>query len=74
MKIKKITKLLSAGEKVTIWGNDEHKYVYRGSVENIPQKLMNEKLIEGPNGCYLDIRYGCCDCEDHVAVFIDKEV
>jgi len=35
---------------------------------------MNEKLMKGPDGCYIDIRYGCYDCEDHVAIFIDKEV
>lgn len=74
MKVKKIAKLLPPWETITIWGNDEHKYVWRGVVEDIPHKLMNEKLIKGEDSCYLDIRYGCCDCKDHVAVFIDKEV
>ena len=74
MKVKKLAKLLPAWEKITIWGNHEYKYIYKGSIEDIPSRLMNEKLMKGPDGCYIDIRYGCSDCENHVAIFIDKEV
>ena len=71
MKIKKIAKILSPWETITIWGDDEHKYLWRGAVEDIPKRFMDRKLIEGEDGAYLDIRYGCCDCPDHVAVFIE---
>ena len=73
MKVKKIFKLLSPWEVVTIWGDDEHKYLYRGPVDNIPFKLWDRKLIKGEDDCYLEVRYGCCDCEDHVAVFVEGE-
>jgi len=73
MKIKKLIKLLPPWEIITIWGDDEHEYLYRGTVEDIPQRFMKRKLIEGEDMCYLDIRYGCCDCEDHVAVFVKEE-
>ena len=73
MKVKKLTKLLPPWEIITIWGDDEHKYIWRGAVEHIPHNLMNRKLIKGEDECYLDIRYGCCDCGDHVAVFVEGE-
>jgi len=71
MKVKKLVKLLSPWETITIWGDDEEEYLYRGAVQDIPHRFMKRKLVEGEDRCYLDIRYGCCDCEDHVAVFVE---
>ena len=72
MKIKKLQKLFSPYEEVAIWGNDEDIPVFRGLIENIPIRLDGYKLIEGPNGYKIDIRYGCSDCTDHIAVFIEE--
>ena len=73
MKVKKIVKLLPAWETITIWGDDEDEYIWRGAVQDIPQRLMDRKLIEGEVGGYLDIRYNCSDCPDHVAIFVKGE-
>lgn len=72
MKIKKIMKILPAWERIRIWGNDENTPLYDGYVEDIPSRLENEKMIKGPDGAYLDIRYNCSDIDDHVAIFIKE--
>lgn len=70
MKLKKLTKALSGYEIIRIWGNDEYKPVWEGLVRDVPNRLTDKKLIKGPDGVVIDIRYGCADCEDHIAVFI----
>ena len=72
MKLKKIIKILPAWERIRVWGSDENTPVFDGCVEDIPCRLEDRKLIEGPDGAYLDIRYGCADIENHVAVFIEE--
>ena len=54
-------KILPAWERIRIWGNDENTPLYDGYVEDIPSRLENEKMIKGPDGAYLDIRYNCSD-------------
>ena len=71
MRIKKLQKLFSPYESVTIWGDDEDTPLFKGVVEDIPSRFDNYKMIEGPDGCKIDIRYGCADCEDHIAVFVE---
>ena len=73
MKLKKITQILPPYETITIWGNNEDIPIWKGNVEDIPYIFMNMKLTEGPDGGYIDVRYGCSDCEDHVAVFVEDE-
>lgn len=71
MKLKKITKILPGWETVRIWGWDEKRPLYTGPVEEIPYVLLNLKMTEGEDGSYMDVRYDCVDCENHVAVFVD---
>ena len=71
MKLKKLAKILPKWESIRVWGSDEHKPVQEGLIEDIPSRLEDKKLIKGPDGIVLDIRYDCADCEDHVAVFIE---
>ena len=73
MKVKKLHKILPEWETVRIWGYDERIPLWEGYVQNIPLWYENKKLIEGPDGGYIDVRYGCSDCEDHIAVFIEEE-
>ena len=73
MKLKKLTKILPAWETIRVWGDDDEKIpVWEGLVEDIPARLENKKLIEGEDGGLIDVRYGCSDCEDHIAVFIEE--
>lgn len=71
MKLKKLTKILPGWETIRVWGDSEEEPVWEGLVEDIPARLENKKLIEGEDGGYIDVRYGCGDCEDHIAVFIE---
>lgn len=73
MKLKKVFKILPAWENIRVWGNDDNKPLYMGLVEDLPKRLENLKLIKGEEGSYFDIRYGCRDCEDHVAIFVREE-
>lgn len=73
MKIKKLHKLLSPWEYIRVWGNDENTPLWQGYLRDIPSWYENKKLIEGPDDILLDIRYGCSDIEDHVAIFIEEE-
>lgn len=72
MKLKKILKLLSPYETVCIWGKDENAYLYRGEAKKVPQYLCKLEAIKN-EGTYIDIRYGCCDCDDHVALFVEEK-
>ena len=72
MKLKKLTKILPAWETIRVWGDDEKIPVWEGLVEDIPIRLENKKLIEGEDGGLIDVRYGCSDCENHIAVFIEE--
>lgn len=72
MKLKKLAKILSSWERIRIWGDDEDTPIFDGYVKDIPIRLKDKKLIEGEDGVILDIRYGCDDIEDHVAVFIKE--
>ena len=72
MKLKKLTKILPAWETIRVWGNDEEEPVWEGTVDNIPTRLENKKLIKGEDGGLIDVRYGCSDCENHIAVFIEE--
>ena len=73
MRIKKLHKILSEWETIRIWGNDENVFLWEGYVKDIPTWYEDQKLIKGPNDCVIDIRYGCSDCIDHIAVFIEEE-
>ncbi len=74
MKLKKIMKILPEWETIRVWGNDNDEYLYHGLVRDLPKRLNNLKMVPGPGGeGYLDIRYGCSDIEDHVAVFVEEE-
>lgn len=74
MKLKKIKKMFPVWEVVTVWGKDDRKYLYRGCIKTLPKPLYNLKLVNSEDtNTYFDIRYGCCDCEDHVAVFVKEK-
>ena len=73
MKLKKIMKILPEWETIIVWGNDDKKCLYHGVVGYLPKKLDKLKMIPGPEGSYFEIRYGCSDVEDHVAVFVEEE-
>lgn len=72
MKVKKLHKLLPEWENIRIWGNDERTPLWKGCVQDIPSRYENKKLIKGEEGGLIDVRYGCCDCEDHIAVFVEE--
>jgi hypothetical protein len=72
MKLKKLVKILPAWETIRVWGDDVEIPVWEGLVEDIPTRLENKKLIKGEDGGLIDVRYGCSDCADHVAVFIEE--
>lgn len=72
MKLKKLSKILPAWETIRVWGNDEYEPIWEGLVQDIPSRLRDKKLTEGEDGAFIDVRYGCCDCEDHIAVFIKE--
>lgn len=72
MKVKKLHKILPEWEVIRIWGNDERTPLWEGYVQNIPLWFEDKKLTEGEDGGYIDVRYGCNDCDDHVAVFIKE--
>lgn len=72
MKLKKIKKILPEWENIRVWGEDEDRPLYKGEVEYLPKHLYDLKMIEGPDGGYFDYRYGCVDCENHVAVFVKE--
>lgn len=71
MKLKKLVKILPDWEIIRVWGSDEYKPVWEGLVQDIPHRLEDRKLIEGEDGGLIDVRYGCSDCENHIAVFIE---
>ena len=71
MKLKKLAKILPGWETIRVWSDSEEEPVWEGLVEDIPARLENKKLTEGEDGSYIDVRYGCGDCEDHIAVFIE---
>lgn len=73
MRVKKLHKILPEWETIRIWGNDERVYLWEGYVKDIPLWYEDKKLIEGEDGGLIDVRYGCSDCNDHVAVFIEEE-
>lgn len=72
MKLKKLSKILPGWETIRVWGDDEEEPVWEGLVQDIPGRLRNKKLTEGEDGGFIDVRYGCSDCEDHIAVFIEE--
>jgi hypothetical protein len=73
MKLKKIMKILPEWETIRVWGKDEEEYLYHGLVRDLPKRLDNLKMILGPEDSYLDVRYGCSDVEDHIAVFVQED-
>ena len=72
MKVKKLRKIFSKWETVRIWGNDERTPMWEGYIRDIPLWYKDKKLIKGPDGVVIDIRFGCSDCNDHIAVFIEE--
>ena len=73
MKLKKIAKIFSGIEHIRVWGEDENEPLFDGYVEDLPSRLIDLKLIPGPEGGYCEVRYGCSDCNDHVAVFVEEK-
>lgn len=72
MKLKKIYKILPAYETIRVWGKDENVPLFYGLVEDLPARLGKLKLIPGSEGGYFEVRYGCSDIEDHVAIFVKE--
>lgn len=72
MKLKKLLKIFPYYEQIRVWGEDEEVPLYKGSVDDIPERLMNKKLTPGDCGSYVELRTGCVDCEDHIAVFVEE--
>ena len=74
MKLKKIIKILPCWEHIRVWGNDEETPLYKGCVEDLPKRIENLKLIKDKDSnSYIEVRYGCSDCENHVAVFVQED-
>ena len=73
MKLKKLQKIFGGWETIRVWGKDENTPVWEGIIDDIPKKLAEKKLIKGPDGVVIDIRYDCADIEDHIAVFINEK-
>lgn len=72
MKVKKLHKILPKWETIRIWGNDEAVPLWKGCVQDIPSWCENKKLIKGGEDSFIDVRYGCSDCENHIAVFVEE--
>ena len=72
MKLKKIFKILPPHETIRVWGKDENTPLFYGTVENLPVRLEELKLIPGLAGGYFEVRYGCSDIEDHIAIFVKE--
>ena len=73
MKLKKILKFLAPWENVRVWGEAEECPLYKGPVEHIPNCILNMKMEKSEDsGTYMDVRYGCCDCEDHISLFVKE--
>lgn len=72
MKLKKIFKILPPYETIRVWGNDEDTPLFYGAVEDLPARLEELKLIPGSEGAYFEVRKGCSDIEDHVAIFVKE--
>lgn len=74
MKIKKIVEMFNSAEWIRIWGNDEETPIWEGYIDDIPYRLANRELIEGPDGVYIDIRYDSnTRIKDHIAIFVEGE-
>ena len=74
MKLKKIIKILPCWESIRVWGNDEDTPLYKGCVEDLPKRIENLKLIKSKDSdSYFDVRYNCCDCENHIAIFVQED-
>lgn len=74
MKLKKVLKILPSWETIRVWGKDEEKPLYHGTVSGLPRSLESLKLeLDGETESYIEVRYGCSDIEDHVAVFVKED-
>ena len=74
MKLGKIQKILPGWERIRVWGNDENIPLYDGSVEDLPHRLDNLKMIRpADTDSYIEVRYHCSDIDDHVAVFVQED-
>lgn len=73
MKLKKIKKILPPWETIRVWGDDDYIYLFHGLVKDLPKELYEHKLVKGPEGGYLEVRYINADIENHVAVFVKEK-
>lgn len=74
MKLKKVMKILPGYERIRVWADNENTPIYDGCVADLPKKFCNLKLTQGSDDSYFEVRYGCDDIGDHVAVFVEESV